>query len=187
MGTLRIIAGQARGRNLVTPMGRTVRPTAQRVRQAVFDVLGQFFQGERVLDLYAGSGAMGIEALSRGAGFATFVEVDPAALRAIQSNLRHVGWEDRARVVRQDALHFLRGARGADYDLVFVDPPYRDSPAAALEALGALGLGEGARVVVEHDAGFAPRERYGNLRMEDARRYGGTHVTIFGAGSEESP
>lgn len=187
MGSLRIIAGEARGRKILAPAGSSVRPTADRVRQAIFDVLGQFFQGERVLDLFAGSGAMGIEALSRGAGHATFVDVDPGAIRTVEVNLRALGWESRARVVRQDAIAFLRGVRGGDFDLVFVDPPYRSSPAPALEVLGALDLGEGTRVVVEHDVGWSPEESYGSLHRRDARRYGSTSITLFGTGSEEAP
>lgn len=187
MGALRIIAGEAGGRRLVAPQGRATRPTSDRVRQAIFNLLGQFFSGERVLDLFAGSGAMGLEALSRGAGHATMVDTNPAAIQAIEANLEALGWKERAQVRKQDAAQFLRGARAADYDLIFVDPPYETSPTPILEALGGFGLASGARVVVEHDRGFRPEERYGNLGRWDERRYGQTYVTIFEAGSEEAP
>ena len=111
-GFLRISAGAARGRRLTVPEGLSIRPTSDRVRQAIFNVLGQFFDGERVLDLFAGSGAMGLEALSRGAGRLTLVEQDREAIRAIEANLRMLGWEERARVVRGDVGAFLRSAGG---------------------------------------------------------------------------
>lgn len=187
MGILRIAAGTARGRRLIAPKGSSVRPTSDRVRQAIFNILGQFFQGERVLDLFAGTGAMGLEALSRGAGRATFVEQDATAVRAIEANIRALGWEDRTRVVRGEVAAFLRGAREAPFDLVFLDPPYELSPEVHLESLGALGLAEGARVAVEHGAEWSPAARYGNLERWESRRYGATFVTLFEAGSEEAP
>lgn len=186
MGSLRISAGTAKGRRLIAPAGREVRPTSDRVRQAVFNVLGQFFEGERVLDLFAGSGALGLEALSRGAGRATLVEQDREAIRAIEANLQALGWGERARVVRADAGAFLRGAEAA-FELVFVDPPYDLPPTPFLDALGALGLAPGARVVVEHDRGWSPAPRYGNLLRWESRRYGATSVSFFEAGSEEAP
>ncbi len=171
---------------MTVPEGLSIRPTSDRVRQAIFNVLGQFFDGERVLDLFAGSGAMGLEALSRGAGRLTLVEQDREAIRAIEANLRMLGWEERARVVRGDVGAFLRSA-GGDFDLVFVDPPYEISPAPYLVALGTLALPAGARVVVEHEARFRPEDRYGNLQRRESRRYGVTSVSFYEAGSEEAP
>src|SRR3954468_19260619 len=118
---MRIVAGRWRGRRLVAPPGRTTRPTSDRVREALFSILGPL-DGERVLDLYAGSGAVGLEALSRGAAEATLVERDPAALRALRANVEALGAD--ARVIAGDVAAFLRSAAQADghYDLVFLDP-----------------------------------------------------------------
>ena len=128
---MRVIAGRFGGRRLSAPRGARTRPTADRVREALFSVLGDL-EGARVLDLFAGSGALGIEALSRGAAEATFVDSAPAALRALRENLTALDLE--AEVRRADARGFLRSARkaGREYDLVFLDPPYRR--AAALTA-----------------------------------------------------
>jgi 16S rRNA (guanine(966)-N(2))-methyltransferase RsmD len=122
---MRVVAGKFKGKRLTAPKGRWTRPTQDRVREAVFNLLGPV-DGARVLDLYAGSGALGIEALSRGAASATFVDSVPLALRAVRMNLEGVGAEE-AHVVRASASSFLRSAarRGQTWDLAFCDPPYR--------------------------------------------------------------
>jgi len=141
------------------------------VREALFSILGPL-DGERVLDLFAGSGALGLEALSRGAGEATFVERDRSALRALRANLDSLGAE--ARVIGGDAHAFLRDARGAGavYDLVFLDPPYRDS---VRELSVPPVLSPGARVVVESDR-RAPHDL--DIPLIDERRYGDTLIRI---------
>nr|PZM91609.1 MAG: 16S rRNA (guanine(966)-N(2))-methyltransferase RsmD [Pseudomonadota bacterium] len=187
MGEVRIIAGEARGRKLQVPPGLAIRPTRDRVRQSIFDILGQFFHGERVLDLYAGVGAMGFEALSRGAGQVTFVERERTAIRTIEANARKLGWSDRIRIVPADVESHLRGARRLDYELIFLDPPYELGPEPALRALGQAGLPEGAVVVAEHEADWSADESYGRLRRRDHRRYGTTGVTFFEARSEDAP
>src|SRR5881394_1213907 len=123
---MRIIAGEWGGRRLAAPPGRDTRPTSDRVREALFSILGPL-DGARVLDLFAGSGALGLEALSRGAAQATLVERAPAALRALRENV--------AEVVAADARAYLRAAReqGAQYDLVFLDPPYNAAAALGRE------------------------------------------------------
>jgi 16S rRNA (guanine966-N2)-methyltransferase len=119
---VRVVAGELRGRKLVAPAGDATRPTADRVREALFSILGDV-SGLRVLDLYAGSGALGIEALSRGAAAAVFVDSSQAAVTAIRRNLSELGLE--APVQRRDALAYLAAAAAGDpYDLVFADPPY---------------------------------------------------------------
>jgi len=171
------VTGSARGRRLVTPTGLEVRPTTDRVREAVFNALGSqdAIEGARVLDLFAGSGALGIEALSRGAAHATFVDSSPQALRAVQTNVDACGFADRATVVRADGpAHLGRvGALGEPYDLVLLDPPYAfDEWSALLEAVWSSG----ARVVViESDRGIDVGAGGEVLRE---RRYGGTVVTI---------
>jgi 16S rRNA (guanine966-N2)-methyltransferase len=146
---MRVVAGEFKGRRLQTARGTRTRPTADRVREALFSMLGDV-SGARVLDLYAGSGALGIEALSRGAETAVFVERDQAALAALRRNLDAVG--ARAEVRRQDVLRFLARPEGT-FDLVFCDPPYDGAPAVAAPLAGALPtlLGEDARIVTESD------------------------------------
>jgi 16S rRNA (guanine966-N2)-methyltransferase len=175
---VRVIAGTHRGRPLRAPRGAATRPTSDRVREALFSILGSV-DGERVLDLYAGSGALGIEALSRGAAEATLVDSARAAVAAITTNLRALGLD--AEVVAADALAFCQRARAAarHYDLVLLDPPYRHgSPlgarlTAALEPL----LAAGARVVAESDR----RDPLAlGLPLLDERRYGDTLIQIHG-------
>jgi 16S rRNA (guanine966-N2)-methyltransferase len=146
---VRVVAGEFKGRRLQTARGTRTRPTADRVREALFSILGDV-SGARVLDLYAGSGALGIEALSRGADSALFVERDQAALVALRRNLDAVG--ARAEVRRQDVLRFLARPEGT-FDLVFCDPPYDGAPAVAAPLAGALPalLGEDSRIVTESD------------------------------------
>ena len=152
---MRVIAGELGGRRLQAPRGRATRPTSDRVREALFSMLGDV-AGARVLDLFAGSGALGIEALSRGAAEAVFVERDARALRALRANLGALGLAaPRAQVRRRDALAALRSARRRKetYDLVFIDPPYSQARDWGPELSAALPplLGPAARVVVESD------------------------------------
>jgi 16S rRNA (guanine966-N2)-methyltransferase len=172
---VRIVAGEYGGRRLHAPRGTRTRPTADRVREALFSMLGDV-SGARVLDLYAGSGALGIEALSRGAAEAVFVERDPRAVAAIRRNLDALGLADT--VVRQDALRFVARAEGT-FDLVFCDPPYDSVPRIAgplAERLPAL-LAEGARIVTESDK-LTPLEL--PLPLVSERTYGDTRIAIHG-------
>jgi 16S rRNA (guanine966-N2)-methyltransferase len=158
---VRVIAGSARGRRLVVPPGADVRPTKDMVREAVFSALASrgALVVDAVLDLYAGSGALGIEALSRGASRAVFVEADAPAAGVIAQNLETIGFADRATVVRAEVGRFLAAPppRGAPFDLVFADPPYATDDAdlgPVLDALVAPGfLAPDATVVVERPAG----------------------------------
>ena len=172
---MRVVAGEFGGRRLQAPRGRATRPTADRVREALFSMLGDV-GGARVLDLYAGSGALGIEALSRGAASAVFVDSEARAAEAIRRNLDTLG--ARGEVRRQDAQRFLAAARGP-FDLVFCDPPYDSdpSPAAALaERLPAV-TSQDARIVTESDK-RRPLELPFPLLRE--RTYGDTRIAIHG-------
>ncbi|HKH18425.1 MAG TPA: 16S rRNA (guanine(966)-N(2))-methyltransferase RsmD [Solirubrobacteraceae bacterium] len=177
---MRVIAGRYGGRRLKAPPGAAVRPTSDRVREALFSILGARVQEAGVLDLFAGSGALGLEALSRGARHATFVESAPAALAALRANLAALGAD--ADVVRADALRWLRAAsRGArQYDLVFLDPPYRRAAdlGATLSDLLPAVLAPGALVVAESDR-RAPLEL--TITATDERRYGDTLIRIHAA------
>ena len=170
---MRVIAGEFKGRRLHTARGMRTRPTADRVREALFSMLGDV-SGARVLDLYAGSGALGIEALSRGAESAVFVERDPRALAALRRNLEAVGAS--AEVRREDVLRFVTRVERT-YDLVFLDPPYDVASRVAAplsEALPALAR-ENARIVTESDKRdplLLP------LPLVVERSYGDTRVAI---------
>jgi 16S rRNA (guanine966-N2)-methyltransferase len=176
---MRVIAGQHGGRRLVAPRGAQTRPTADRVREALFSTLGDL-EGLRVLDLFAGSGALGIEALSRGAAQADFVDSAATAVRAVRDNLAALGLE--AEVHRADARAFLRSARkrGREYDLVLIDPPYRRASVLAKDLAAALPpvLAPGARVAAESDR-RAPLDL--GLQPVDERRYGDTLIRIHGS------
>ena len=152
---MRVIAGSARGRPLKAPRGTAVRPTTDRVREAMFSSLGDAVPGAVVLDLYAGTGALGIEALSRGAAAATFVERDAATAGLLADNLRAAGVAAAATVVRADAAAFVRRSHAAPFSLVLCDPPYDvalgDITAVLADLDAAGGLAAGATVVIERD------------------------------------
>jgi 16S rRNA (guanine966-N2)-methyltransferase len=175
---MRVIAGRLGGRRLKAPRGRVTRPTSERVREALFAMLGPV-QGS-VLDLFAGTGALGIEALSRGADRAVFVERDPRVARVLRDNLASLKLDAQVAEVRcTDALGELRSARGRKetYDLLFIDPPYEQARAWESELSANLPalLRPGARIVVESDR-RAPLEL--EVQVERTRRYGDTSITI---------
>jgi 16S rRNA (guanine966-N2)-methyltransferase len=173
---VRVVAGEFKGRRLYAPRGTRTRPTADRVREALFSMLGDV-SGARVLDLYAGSGALGIEALSRGAESVVFVEREQQALAVLRRNLEAVGAD--ADVRRQDVLRFLTRPEGT-FDLVFCDPPYDVAPAVAPaldDALPALA-GENARIVTESDK---RNPLLLSLPLVLERSYGDTRIAIHSA------
>jgi 16S rRNA (guanine966-N2)-methyltransferase len=174
---MRVVAGTARGRRLVTPAGRDTRPTSDRVREAIFNALGSMgaVEGAIVLDLFAGSGALGIEALSRGAVHCTFVEPARQAQAAIRENLRTTGLADRAAVTGRPAEAFLAAFTGS-VDLALCDPPYAFADWPAI--LARLP----ARIVVcESDRSIDLGPAWCAIR---SRRYGGTVVTFGGAAGD---
>ena len=175
---MRIVAGAARGRALAAPRGTGTRPTSDLVRSAIFNVLGQFFEGGAVLDLYAGSGAMALEALSRGCSRAVCVESDRQAAEVIRRNAAACGLADRVEVRREAVEGSLARLPRAAFQLVFVDPPYALGPGAALQALPPV-LAPGARVVAEHDRRRPPADRHGPLVLADRRAYGSTGISIY--------
>jgi 16S rRNA (guanine966-N2)-methyltransferase len=179
---LRIIAGAFKGRRLAPVKGRT-RPTAAKVREAVFSILGPAVPGARVLDLFAGTGALGIEALSRGAAVAVFVEDHPEALKGLRRNLEDLGLLDRTTVWPLPVAMALKkvAGRGEGFGLAFLDPPYGGGRSvAALGALEALNLlVPGALVVVEHSRRESLPEACGTFRRLEVRRYGDTQVAFY--------
>ncbi len=176
---MRIVAGRYGGRRLTVPAGSATRPTSDRVREATFQRLGPL-DDARVLDLFAGSGALALEALSRGAAHATLVDAAPAAIRAIRANVTALELPaEQVDVRRQDARAFLRGARAArhEYDLVLLDPPYRLAAELGreLSPLIAAVLAPGGRVVSESDR-RAPLDLDPDLPLTDERRYRDTVI-----------
>ena len=183
MSGLRVIAGTLRGRRFQAPPGRDTRPTSDRVRESIFDLLGPRPRGGRVLDLFAGSGALGIEALSRGATFACFVESDRRAGRILRENLAALGLADRARVSSADALGRTAWPEGP-FDLILADPPYGCPDLEALAVRVAARLAPGGAFVLECAAGD-PRPAVSGLALRKDRRYGSTSVILYE--QEESP
>ena len=179
---MRIIAGAFKGRRLAPVKGR-IRPTAAKVREAIFSILGPAVGGLRILDLFAGTGALGIEALSRGAAVAVFVEDHPESLKVLRRNLEDLGLADRTTVWPLPVITALKqlAGRGESFGLAFLDPPYGGGEAVtALTALAELPLlAPGARVVVEHSRRESLPEACGALMRLTVRRYGDTQVAIY--------
>jgi 16S rRNA (guanine(966)-N(2))-methyltransferase RsmD len=182
---LRITGGEFRSRPLKAPRGSATRPTSDRVREALFAILGARVPEARVLDLYAGTGALGLEALSRGAAEATFVERSREALVALRANVVALGLERRARVVAAPTER-AAGETAGPFDLVFADPPYADVASAlrVLEEIVRRGaLADAATIVLEHapERGQAEQKGYeiAGLERKETRRYGDTCLTFF--------
>jgi 16S rRNA (guanine966-N2)-methyltransferase len=182
---MRIIGGAVGGRRIRAPHGTGTRPTSDKVRGALFNILGPPDENARVLDLYAGAGALGLEALSRGAAHATFVDRDGGAVRCVEENAASLGFGERVRVQRGEAQAVLGRLEraGERFTWVFIDPPYAtDEAVRSLTALGkppATLLDDDAVVVVEHDRRRAPDDAYGSLARADRRRYGDTEISFF--------
>ncbi|HEY8208974.1 MAG TPA: 16S rRNA (guanine(966)-N(2))-methyltransferase RsmD [Myxococcaceae bacterium] len=178
---MRIVAGSARGRPLKGPRSSAIRPTADRVRQSIFNILGQWLDGQRVLDLYAGTGALGLEAVSRGAAAAVLVDQDKEAVSLCRENAKALGFEGQVRVVAspvERAVEQLRRA-GERFDAVFSDPPYAAGVTArTLEQVEPLLL-PGGVCVMEHDKREDVPEASGRLARADARAFGDTRVAFF--------
>jgi 16S rRNA (guanine966-N2)-methyltransferase len=193
---MRVIAGEARSRALKAPKGTGTRPTSDKVKGAIFSMLESMimsrvgahedlWQGYRILDLYAGSGALGIEALSRGAEWADFVDVDSAACRTVQANLAFTALEGRGRVHCMNVQRLLAPVSGSwlkgPYDVVFMDPPYKEPGIEEfLERLAESELFKPEGVlVVEHSRRVSLSADYGKIRLVKTRRHGDTNVSIY--------
>lgn len=178
---MRITGGEARGVRLQAPRSVTVRPTSDRVRGALFQLLGDAVSDAHVLDLYAGTGALGIEALSRGAAAADFVEQNARLCETLESNLEHTGFTHRAKVYRMRVERALPALEGP-YQLVLADPPYDlDNMDQMIELLSRPGLVDtGGLVVIEHSKRVNYPDAFGALQRRDQRRYGDTELSIYG-------
>jgi 16S rRNA (guanine966-N2)-methyltransferase len=189
---LRIISGQARGRKLAPLSGIDIRPTPDRVREALFSILlsrlGDF-SDKTVLDLYAGSGAMGLEALSRGASQATFIDQGPQAAQVLTANLRACALQERGVFRRGEVLTTLPRLVPQTFDLIFADPPYRSGLAAkTLQAVSTLSLlAPGGLFCAETATGEELPERAGTLWRLDHRRYGSTTIHLYAHAAQGDP
>ncbi len=178
---MRIIGGQARGRTLAAPPGARTRPTQDYVRESLFNIIRLHVEGARVLDLFAGTGALSLEAISRGAGEAVLVDSDRAACEAIRANIERVGAAERCRLLRMDYRQAMDAlaAQGRAFDLAFLDPPYRmENTGEICAALYERALlAQDCLLVVEHRRGCAPKL---DARFEayDLRKYGDTEITF---------
>ena len=187
---MRVIAGTLKGRRLVTPRGRATRPTADQVRIALLDTLAPWLPGARFLDLFAGAGGVGLEAISRGAAHATFVEGDARAVAALRANVDALGVADRVRVQRSDVGREVArlGNMGERFTIVFLDPPYEtDLVTPTVAALGTHGLVETRGVVIaQHFTKRPPAAASGGLVSVRTRRFGETTLTFFRADGYDS-
>lgn len=180
---MRVIAGQARGRPLKAVPGESTRPTTDKVKEALFSMIGPFFDGERVLDLFAGTGGLGIEALSRGAGSAVFVDANARSIDVVRRNLEAVGMTGQAEVYRNDAARAIKALarKGVPFDLIFLDPPYAmETGDQLLCDLAERGLAaEGAIAVLEHASTRSYPERFSGFERIKHAAYGEAALSIY--------
>jgi 16S rRNA (guanine(966)-N(2))-methyltransferase RsmD len=182
---MRIVAGSARGRALAGPKAASkhIRPTADRVRETIFNVLGQWLEGQKVLDLYAGTGALGLESVSRGATRAVLVDSDREALSLCRANTDALDFSARVEILAQPVERALEtlGRRGDRFELIFADPPYAARVVeTVLEGVAKHGvLAPGGTVVIEHDKREAAPESHEGFERVDQRRFGDTLVSLF--------
>lgn len=183
---MRVIAGKAKGHSLTAPRGLDIRPTSDRAKEAIFNILGDTVREADVLDLYAGTGSLGIEALSRGGRLAVFVDHDQRALKSLDQNLKKTGLEEQTQVFKADVIQVLKSLQKdkRQFDLIFLDPPYRIDLAVLERVLSSLGrfnlLTQRGKIVLEHSSRndiSIPKE----LELVDKRKYGDTAWTILKA------
>jgi 16S rRNA (guanine(966)-N(2))-methyltransferase RsmD len=194
---MRIIAGTYRSRTLTAPPGMSTRPTSDRLRETLFNVLAPRIQRAAFLDLYAGSGAVGLEALSRGAASVTYVERAPAALKVLDGNLARLGIREGVSIYRKSVSAFLRSStnpspRPERHEVLFLDPPYEAAEEYAI-ALGLLGgtaqgiLAPDALVIAEHRRKFVLDERYGSLKRTRVLEQGDAALSFYAIESDRTP
>lgn len=180
---MRVIGGIAKGRRLVVPKGRSVRPTAGRVKESLFNILPRDFSGMKVLDLFAGTGNVSIEALSRGAEKAVLVDASERSAAAIRENLRRLNFSERSQVWVAPVTRALRSLakRGETFDLIFLDPPYDQRLVGTTLKLIAHSnlLNPAGTAVAEHSAREDVKPSYDSVILNDQRRYGDTLLSFF--------
>lgn len=188
---MRVIGGTAKGRRLLAPKGRAVRPTAARVKESLFNILPRDFSGLKVLDLYAGTGNVSIEALSRGAEQAILVDSSARSAATIKENLRRFGFAERAEVWLAPVARALRSLakRGTTFDMIFLDPPYDQGLAeSSLEIIAKVELlNDSGTIVAEHSAREVMKSHYDKLALYDQRQYGDTFLSFFRHETKTNP
>ena len=180
---MRVVSGTARGRSLKAVPGKGTRPTTDKVKEALFSMIGPYFEGGQVLDLFAGTGGLGIEALSRGMDHAIFIDMDPKAIDVIKQNLQATQLVKQAEVYRNDAKRAIKALakRGTSFSLVFLDPPYRmtDADELVMELEEKQLLHPDVTVVMEHDAEGSYADRIGKLSLWKRSSYGETIISVY--------
>lgn len=182
---MRIIAGSCKGRPILAPKGTDTRPTLDRVKESLFGIIQFQLYGKAVLDLFAGSGNLGLEALSRGASFAAFNDMSRDAVRVIRANIEKLGFGQKSVVMNMDFERAVRSLASSRFDIVFLDPPYRAGlMEKALKAIGTSGiLNSGAIIIAEHDAHIVPEDT-GGLVLYDRRIYRDAALSFYRMGGE---
>lgn len=182
---MRVITGSARGRRLVAPEGMDVRPTSDKVKEAIFSAVQFDIPGSTALDLFSGSGQLGIEALSRGAKSCVFVDSSRASLDVTKENISAAGFRDSAVVISSDSADYLRMCRQT-FDIAFLDPPYGKGIIDKIMPLLCGHMSERGIAVCEHERGLVLPDSFGSLRKHKTYRYGKIEVTIYRTGTEEA-
>ena len=181
---MRVITGIARGRKLVAPEGLDVRPTADKVKEGIFSAVQFELEGARVLDLFAGSGQMGIEALSRGAERAVFIDSSLRSIRCVNENLRNTGFERQSEVINRDSYDYIK-LTSQTFDIIILDPPYRYNHIANILPFAAKKLRDGGIIICEYETEADEPAAPEGMRLRKTYRYGKINVTIFCKPSEE--
>lgn len=175
---MRVITGIARGRRLDTLMGDDVRPTSDKVKEAIFSAIQFDIEGAKVLDLFCGSGQLGIEALSRGAESSVFVDKNKESIAVTKKNIGTVGFLDTSKLIHMDSLDFLKQTE-LSFDIVFIDPPYKKGLiVSALEILSDK-INEGGKIICEHELELGLPEKIGELSLKKSYKYGKVKVSLF--------
>ena len=175
---MRVITGSARGRKLRSPEGMDVRPTSDMVKEALFSVIQFDIETSEVLDLFSGSGQLGIEALSRGASFCTFVDSSRESLEITKENISCAGFESTSQTVLADGAEYVSRS-GKTYDIAFLDPPYKKGIIEKVLPLLGTKMSQRGVIVCEHEKGLVLPETAGDLRRKKTYRYGKTEVTVY--------
>lgn len=183
---MRVITGEARGKRLITLGGEEItRPTTEMVKEAMFSIIQFELAGANVLDLFAGSGQLGIEAISRGAQSCTFVDSSAEAIKITRSNVSACGFDDRAKILCSDSERYLRTAKKG-FDIALLDPPYRQGTLERiLPQLADIMSDSGATVICEHEKGLELGDEYGSLKKYRCYKYGKIALTVFKAPRED--
>ena len=175
---MRVTTGLARGRKLVAPQGLDTRPSSDMTKQAVFNIVQNYVEGSTFLDLFAGSGQMGIEALSRGAKHAVFVDASPKAIQAVRENLAHCGFADKAKVAQMDAQSFLKSTT-TRFDLAFLDPPYQQQIIDAVLPAVVQQMAPGGIILCETERNEQLPEQAGDYALTKTYFYGKAEITAY--------